>query len=229
MAKTLAWVNDVPLVPVNHLEGHIYAAWLLDPDEADKPAPEFPLVALVVSGGHTFLVEMTDHLTLPVTRPDGRRRSRRSLRQGRPAARAAVSGRPRHPAAPRRRESRDRRFPRAWLGDTFDFSFSGLKTAARREVARELGTDPKSVRPTATAAARSVGRRAGLRLPGFGGRRAGLQDDASRREGRCAHDHPRRRSGRQLGPARTGAPTARERWASGWSCRGPGCAPTTLR
>jgi N6-L-threonylcarbamoyladenine synthase len=38
-------------------------------------------------------------------------------------------------------QNRDRVFPRAWLGDTFDFSFSGLKTAARREVARELGTD----------------------------------------------------------------------------------------
>ena len=49
-------------MPVNHLEGHIYAAWLLDPDEDERPAPEFPLVALVVSGGHTFLVEMTDHL-----------------------------------------------------------------------------------------------------------------------------------------------------------------------
>ena len=62
MAKTLAWLHDLPLVPVNHLEGHIYAAWLLDPDEEDRPAPEFPLVALVVSGGHTFLVEMADHL-----------------------------------------------------------------------------------------------------------------------------------------------------------------------
>ncbi len=62
MAKTLAWLHDLPLVPVNHLEGHIYAAWLLDPDEPERPAPEFPLVALVVSGGHTFLVEMADHL-----------------------------------------------------------------------------------------------------------------------------------------------------------------------
>ena len=62
MAKTLAWLHGLPLVPVNHLEGHIYAAWLLDPDEPERPEPEFPLVALVVSGGHTFLVEMRDHL-----------------------------------------------------------------------------------------------------------------------------------------------------------------------
>ena len=52
-------------IGVNHLEGHVYAAWLLDPgeDEATKVEPIFPLVALVVSGGHTFLAEMTDHLT----------------------------------------------------------------------------------------------------------------------------------------------------------------------
>ena len=62
-AKALAWVHDLPLVGVNHLEGHVYAAWLLDPGEAERPEPVFPLVALVVSGGHTFLVEMRDHLT----------------------------------------------------------------------------------------------------------------------------------------------------------------------
>ena len=49
-------------MPVNHLEGHVYAGWLLDPGEAEREAPPFPLVALVVSGGHTFLVEMRDHL-----------------------------------------------------------------------------------------------------------------------------------------------------------------------
>ena len=62
-AKALAWVHDRPLVGVNHLEGHVYAAWLRDPGEADRPDPVFPLVALVVSGGHTFLAEMRDHLT----------------------------------------------------------------------------------------------------------------------------------------------------------------------
>ena len=63
VAKTLAWVHDKPFVGVNHLEGHVYAAWLRDPGQADGEEPVFPLVALVVSGGHTFLVEMTDHLT----------------------------------------------------------------------------------------------------------------------------------------------------------------------
>jgi N6-L-threonylcarbamoyladenine synthase len=141
MAKTLAWLHDRPLVPVNHLEGHIYAAWLLDPDEPDKPAPEFPLVALVVSGGHTFLVEMTDHLTyrlLGQTVDDAAGEAFDKVGRllglpypGGPAIQKAAEG----------ASARDRVFPRAWLGDTFDFSFSGLKTAARREVAREVAGD----------------------------------------------------------------------------------------
>src|SRR6476660_7443505 len=65
-AKTIAWSRDLPFVGVNHIEAHIYANWLgaagwgnsstpastpLPPD----PAPQFPLIALVVSGGHTLL------------------------------------------------------------------------------------------------------------------------------------------------------------------------------
>ena len=147
MAKTLAWLEHLPLVPVNHLEGHIYAAWLLDPDEPHKPAPEFPIVALVVSGGHTFLVEMADQLSyrlLGQTVDDAAGEAFDKVGRllglpypGGPAIQKAAEG----------AVQRDRRFPRAWLGDTFDFSFSGLKTAARREVARELGADP-DVGPT---------------------------------------------------------------------------------
>ncbi|MEX2547084.1 MAG: tRNA (adenosine(37)-N6)-threonylcarbamoyltransferase complex transferase subunit TsaD [Chloroflexota bacterium] len=145
MAKTLAWVHRLPLVPVNHLEGHIYAAWLLDPDEEDKPPPEFPLIALVVSGGHTFLVEMTDHLKyrlLGQTVDDAAGEAFDKVGRllglpypGGPAIMRAAEG----------AQHRDRLFPRAWMGHTFDFSFSGLKTAARREVARELGVEPGSV------------------------------------------------------------------------------------
>ena len=137
MAKTLAWLERLPLVPVNHLEGHIYAAWLLDPDDKEVPGPEFPLVALVVSGGHTFLVEMTEHLSyrlLGQTVDDAAGEAFDKVGRllglpypGGPAIMKAAAGATQH----------DRRFPRAWLGDTFDFSFSGLKTAARREVERE--------------------------------------------------------------------------------------------
>jgi tRNA N6-adenosine threonylcarbamoyltransferase len=141
MAKTLAWIHRLPLVPVNHLEGHIYAAWLLDPDQPETPPPQFPLIALVVSGGHTFLVEMTDHLSyrlLGQTVDDAAGEAFDKVGRllglpypGGPAIMKAAAG----------AQQRDRVFPRAWLGETFDFSFSGLKTAARREVARELGSE----------------------------------------------------------------------------------------
>lgn len=141
MAKTLAWLYDLPLVPVNHLEGHIYAAWLLDPAQEEKPAPEFPVVALVVSGGHTFLVEMADHLRyrlLGQTVDDaaGEAFDKVGRLLGLP-----YPGGPAIMKAAADAVTRDRVFPRAWMGQTFDFSFSGLKTAARREVAKELGID----------------------------------------------------------------------------------------
>jgi N6-L-threonylcarbamoyladenine synthase len=140
MAKTLAWAERLPLVPVNHVEGHIYAAWLLDPHEPERDEPEFPLVALVVSGGHTFLVEMSGHLRyrlLGQTVDDACGEAFDKVGRllglaypGGPAIMAAAALARRH----------DRRFPRAWLGDTYDFSFSGLKTAARRAIESAAGT-----------------------------------------------------------------------------------------
>jgi N6-L-threonylcarbamoyladenine synthase len=133
-AKTLAWVHDKPLVGVNHLEGHVYAAWLLDPGDAEGEEPPFPLVALVVSGGHTFLVEMRDHLTyrlLGQTVDDaaGEAFDKVGRLLGLP-----YPGGPSIQRAAESARARDRVFPRAWLGDSYDFSFSGLKTAARRVV-----------------------------------------------------------------------------------------------
>lgn len=135
MAKALAWVHDVPLIGVNHLEGHVYAAWLADRGATTEPIePVFPLVALVVSGGHTFLAEMTDHLTyrlLGATVDDAAGEAFDKV------GRLLGLGYPGGPAISRAAEAataHDRVFPRAWLGDSFDFSFSGLKTAARRVV-----------------------------------------------------------------------------------------------
>ncbi len=135
-AKALAWMRGKPLVGVNHLEGHVYAAWLLDPgeDEATRPEPVFPLVAVVVSGGHTFIAAMRDHLTyrlLGQTVDDAAGEAFDKVGRllglpypGGPAIQAAAERATRH----------DRVFPRAWLGDSYDLSFSGLKTAARRIV-----------------------------------------------------------------------------------------------
>jgi N6-L-threonylcarbamoyladenine synthase len=136
-AKALSWVHDVPLIGVNHLEGHVYAAWLLDPgeDEATKVEPIFPLIALVVSGGHTFIAEMTDHLTyrlLGTTVDDAAGEAFDKV------GRLLGLGYPGGPAIQKAAEGavrRDARFPRAWMGDSYDLSFSGLKTAARRIVA----------------------------------------------------------------------------------------------
>jgi N6-L-threonylcarbamoyladenine synthase len=132
-AKSLSFVHVKPLVGVNHLEGHLYAAWLLDPGE-ERDEPVFPLVALIVSGGHTFLVEMRDHLTyrlLGETVDDAAGEAFDKVGRllglpypGGPSIQRAAEAATRHDAA----------FPRAWLGDTYDFSFSGLKTAARRTV-----------------------------------------------------------------------------------------------
>lgn len=147
VAKTFAWVHDLPLIGVNHLEGHLYAAWLLDPGQDETPEPQFPLVALIVSGGHTFLVAMHDHLdyrllgeTVDDAAGEAFDKVGRLLGLGYP-------GGPAIQKAAETAQHHDAVFPRAWLGDSLDFSFSGLKTAARRivDAARAdegLGTDP---------------------------------------------------------------------------------------
>ena len=131
-AKALAWVHRRPLVAVNHLDGHVEAAWLLDPSEAERAEPEFPLVALVVSGGHTFLAEMRGHgdyrllgETVDDAAGEAFDKVGRLLGLGYPGGPAIMR-------AAAEATSRDVAFPRAWLGETYDFSFSGLKTAARR-------------------------------------------------------------------------------------------------
>ena len=132
-AKALAWVHEKPLIAVNHLEGHVYAAWLADPG-TDPAEPVFPLVALVVSGGHTFLVEMRDHLTyrlLGSTVDDAAGEAFDKV--GRLLGRGYPGG-PEIQRAGLAATARNVVFPRAWLADTYDFSFSGLKTAARRIV-----------------------------------------------------------------------------------------------
>ena len=136
-AKALAHVRAKPLIGVNHLEGHVEAGWLLDPgeDAAARPEPRFPVVALVVSGGHTVLVEMRDHgdyRLLGQTVDDAAGEAFDKV------GRLLGLGYPGGPAIQRAAEGaarRDVHFPRAWLGDSYDFSFSGLKSAARRIVA----------------------------------------------------------------------------------------------
>jgi N6-L-threonylcarbamoyladenine synthase len=149
-AKALAWVHERPLVGVNHLEGHVYAAWLRDAGGPETTEPVFPLVAIVVSGGHTFLAEMTDHLTyrlLGATVDDAAGEAFDKV------GRLLGLGYPGGPAISRAAEAataHDRVFPRAWMGDSFDLSFSGLKTAARRiitEARADAGVADAPVEP----------------------------------------------------------------------------------
>ncbi|HUP72720.1 MAG TPA: tRNA (adenosine(37)-N6)-threonylcarbamoyltransferase complex transferase subunit TsaD [Acidimicrobiales bacterium] len=122
-AKSLALVWDVPFVAVNHLEAHLYAAFL------EEPAIELPLVVLLVSGGHTMLVSMEGHgryrllgQTLDDAAGEAFDKVARFLDLGYPGGplidRLSLDGDPRAIA-----------FPRPMLNDGLDFSFSGLKTA----------------------------------------------------------------------------------------------------
>ena len=133
-AKGLALGSGKPLIGVNHLEGHLYSAWVYPADEKPKPEPRFPLLALIVSGGHTELVLMEDHLRyrrLGGTLDDAAGEAFDKV------ARLLGLPYPGGPAIQRAAEGGDPqavKFPRAWLPDTWNFSFSGLKTAVLREV-----------------------------------------------------------------------------------------------
>lgn len=136
MAKGLALGSGKPLLGVNHLEAHLYSAWLHKPESPPPAEPQFPLVALIVSGGHTELVLMTDHLRyqrLGATLDDAAGEAFDKV------ARLLNLGYPGGPAIQKAAESGNPlafNFPRAWLEDRWDFSFSGLKTAVLREVRR---------------------------------------------------------------------------------------------
>lgn len=127
-AKALALVWDVPFVGVNHLEGHLYASFLEEPDL------ELPLLMLLVSGGHTMLVHMEDHgryrllgQTIDDAAGEAFDKVARYLGLGYPGGPAidklSVEG---DPTAVR--------FPRSMLDEGYDFSFSGIKTSVVRYV-----------------------------------------------------------------------------------------------
>jgi len=136
-AKGLAIGNNLPIIGVNHLEAHLYSAWLYDPNVHEKPPtePRFPLLGLIVSGGHTELVLMKDHLTYE--RLGGTLDDAAGEAFDKVARLLGLS----YPGGPAIQSSAENgggddsvEFPRAWLEGTWDFSFSGLKTAVLRDV-----------------------------------------------------------------------------------------------
>ena len=142
VAKSIAWARGLPLVGVNHLEAHLYANWLYAPrvGEARPGPPTFPLLCLIVSGGHSDLVWMVDHgryrllgRTLDDAAGEAFDKVARLLNLGYPGGpavqEAAASGDP---------TAFD--LPRAILNEGYDFSFSGLKTAVLH-IAQGSGSD----------------------------------------------------------------------------------------
>jgi N6-L-threonylcarbamoyladenine synthase len=125
VAKAIACVKELPLTGVNHLEAHIYANWL------SKHRPEFPLLCLIVSGGHSDLVLMPEHGNYVVL---GRTRDDAAGEAFDKAARILGLGYPGGPAIEKEaiKGKASTELPRAWLKGTDDFSFSGLKTALLR-------------------------------------------------------------------------------------------------
>jgi N6-L-threonylcarbamoyladenine synthase len=137
-AKALAYALSRPLFAVNHLEGHIYAAWLERESE-----PEFPVLALIVSGGHSDVVLMEGHgcyRRLGETVDDAAGEAFDKV------ARLLGLGFPGGPAIDRLASattaSPSLRLPRARLERPYDFSFSGLKTRVQRIVRGEEGAPP---------------------------------------------------------------------------------------
>jgi N6-L-threonylcarbamoyladenine synthase len=140
-AKSLSLARGLPLVGVNHLEAHIYANWLLPrPEDADTfVPPAFPLVCLVVSGGHTDLILMRghhDYTLLGHTIDDAAGEAFDKV------ARLLNLEYPGGPSIQRAAESGDPEafhFPRALHVGPYDFSFSGLKTAVLRLIQEMKG------------------------------------------------------------------------------------------
>ncbi len=149
-AKGMAWSRGLPLVGVNHLEGHVYSNWIeVEGNRADKT---FPVLVLIVSGGHTELIVMRGHgryerlgATIDDAAGEAFDKVSRLLGLGYPGGpavqRAAAGG-----------STSAFALPRAWLPGTSDFSFSGLKTAVLRTVQQvERSQDETDRRLTSSA------------------------------------------------------------------------------
>ena len=145
-ARTLALLHEKPLYPVHHVEGHIYANFITEQSgdlslQLPKSAPQFPMLALAVSGLHSQLVLFEDHgnyRLLGQTRDDAVGEAFDKV--------ARILGLP-YPGGPAITEAaklgdpKKYSLPIAKLQNPFDFSFSGLKTAVLRAVQHDVGKD----------------------------------------------------------------------------------------
>ncbi|HYP40750.1 MAG TPA: tRNA (adenosine(37)-N6)-threonylcarbamoyltransferase complex transferase subunit TsaD [Chloroflexia bacterium] len=149
-AKAMAFARQKPLLAVNHIEGHVYSNWLIPEADAaagtPPPEPRFPALCLIVSGGHTELVLMSGHGQYKLL---GKTIDDAAGEAFDKAARILGLGYPGGPAIEKAAQDGDPArfpFPRAWLKGTYDFSFSGLKTALLRKV-QEYGVSAAKPAP----------------------------------------------------------------------------------
>lgn len=145
-AKALAFSWEIPFIGVNHLEAHLYAGLL------DDPSLEFPMVFMLVSGGHTMLIEMTDHGRYRLL---GRTIDDAAGEAFDKVARFLGLGYPGGPAIDRLSTEGDPQaidFPRAMLHDGLDFSFSGLKTSVMNHVRKNPSVSTPDVAASFQAA-----------------------------------------------------------------------------
>lgn len=132
VASVISYVKEKPLIPVQHIVGHIYSNWL----DREEP-PEFPILVLTVSGGHNELILMRDHLDFELlgeTRDDAAGEAYDKV------ARMLGLGYPGGPAISKLAMDGNGdayNLPRPMMRGTLDFSFSGLKTAVLTETQSE--------------------------------------------------------------------------------------------
>jgi N6-L-threonylcarbamoyladenine synthase len=137
-AKSVAYAKNIPLVAVNHLEGHLLSTFL------EENKPEFPFLSLVVSGGHTsiYLAEGFGRYTeLGRTRDDAAGEAFDKV------CKLLGLGYPGGPVIDRLSKEGDSRaftFPRAYVPESYDFSFSGMKTAVRNMVQKAMVGDKQA-------------------------------------------------------------------------------------
>ncbi len=140
-AKSLAYARKIPLIGVNHVEGHLLSPMLTNPDL------DFPFIGLVVSGGHTSLYlarDWHDYELLGRTIDDAAGEAFDKV------ARMLDLGFPGGPVIEKRAQAGNPeaiRLPRAWLAkDSLDFSFSGLKTAVRTALAKQSNPSTEALK-----------------------------------------------------------------------------------
>ena len=215
-AKTLAWAHGKPLVGVNHLEGHLYAGWLLDPGEDERDAAAVPARGRwsCRAGTRSSSRCATTSPTGCSARPSTTRRARRSTRSAACSASATRAGPRSAPPRPGRPRTTAPSRGRGWATRTTSASRASRPppsgSSGRRAREAGIAADDRDA-----AAARRAARGARLGLPGRRGRRPGEEDAAGRRRDRGPGDRARRWRGGERRAARRGSRPVPRRAGSG--------------